>query len=54
MPHVKSTVPKERTENIEKACKEYNIFQDTIKRMEKELKFGVITEDQFLEWLEQQ
>ena len=43
-----------RHRNSEKACKEYNIFQDTIKRMEKELKFGVITEDQFLEWLEQQ
>lgn len=43
-----------RHRNSEKACKEYNIFQDTIKRMEKELKSGVITEDQFLEWLEQQ
>ena len=43
-----------RHRNNEKACKEYNIFQDTIKRMEKELTSGVITEDQFLEWLDKQ
>ena len=43
-----------RHRNSEKVCKEYNIFQDTIKRMEKEIKSGVITEEQFITWLEQQ
>lgn len=37
-----------RHRNSEKVCKEYNIFQDTIKRMEKELKSGIITEEQFI------
>ncbi len=40
--------------NDAEVCKDYDNFSNTLRIKKKELKSGVITEDQFIEWLEQQ
>ena len=43
-----------RHSNSEKACRDYDNFMDTLKLMQKDLKSGAITKEQFIEWLEEQ